>query len=686
MNNTKVVRKSLAGLQDMVLGIDNVQQNRSGNSVSMIPIHLFAPVRTELALADTAPELVGGLAVITDGIDYTYYVYSQSATTGGIKSTVEAGSWLLFNSGNYEQVSFRKLKSFVKGNTLNYTNDVLYNEADTKWYRWAGTLPKVVPANSTLASTGGVSDTTWVEVNLDALRGLLLSTEGASNVFTASGVSVEEALGSLTDLSLGRTLRALPTKFSKNFVQPLLAGVNPQGLAEDANYWYITEDVSVDINVAYLCQVSRISKLTNIKTTLSTLIGSHGQGIGVLPDGRVFVGGSANSKVAYVNFDTNAVIEQDCVGLYKDFPFCYDAKSDLIYQLQDNNATSANMTRLAVLNRSAGFVSDFSLDRTFVKEGYPQGIATDGVSLYMSCGGSYISTTGGTWNNYWTLYRTSLGGVILDRLVYRRTSMGKILGYIGDTTTVHEPQGLSLYNNKLTLMQYIGNVDGTSTAIFTEDVSGIQVRSIPFNRGVEYWNLDMLGIDPVSLTGVDALRAILVNMVDSSSVTFSLDNTTGLAAATGIAFGVCTLTKINANRAYAVSVESSSGLSATAPRGKTTIVHINGAYQAAPQFVESNLGSLTLSYDASIVLVTGAKAIAAINYCSEAIFNFTNDVGTNPVTTYKFSRQEIDYYRTNSIAMLVESGTSYASISFTTTGITVNTVTGNFILRRVLTH
>lgn len=37
-------------------------------------------------------------------------------------------------------------------------------EADGNYYQWKGSLPKVVPANSTPTSTGGISDTAWKNV------------------------------------------------------------------------------------------------------------------------------------------------------------------------------------------------------------------------------------------------------------------------------------------------------------------------------------------------------------------------------------------------------------------------------------------------------------------------------------------------------------------------------------------
>ncbi|MGI8464858.1 hypothetical protein [Pectobacterium punjabense] len=55
-------------------------------------------------------------------------------------------------------------KSFELGNTLSHPNEVLLSEGDGEYYRWDGSLPKVVSAGSTPESTGGVGEGAWVGV------------------------------------------------------------------------------------------------------------------------------------------------------------------------------------------------------------------------------------------------------------------------------------------------------------------------------------------------------------------------------------------------------------------------------------------------------------------------------------------------------------------------------------------
>ncbi|ENQ9603018.1 TPA: hypothetical protein ACSRV8_004317 [Enterobacter hormaechei subsp. steigerwaltii] len=58
-------------------------------------------------------------------------------------------------------------KTFTTGATINKPNEVLLNTADGEYYKWTGSFlsgPKVVPANSTPESTGGIGPGAWLSV------------------------------------------------------------------------------------------------------------------------------------------------------------------------------------------------------------------------------------------------------------------------------------------------------------------------------------------------------------------------------------------------------------------------------------------------------------------------------------------------------------------------------------------
>lgn len=80
-------------------------------------------------------------------------------------------------------------KTFTTGATINNPNEVLLNTADGEYFKWTGSFasgPKVVPANSTPASTGGIAPGAWIGVGDASLRAALASVSGAGLV----GVSV----------------------------------------------------------------------------------------------------------------------------------------------------------------------------------------------------------------------------------------------------------------------------------------------------------------------------------------------------------------------------------------------------------------------------------------------------------------------------------------------------------------
>lgn len=71
--------------------------------------------------------------------------------------------------------------SFTTGATISNPNEVLFNEGDNEYYKWTGSFSsgsKVVPANSTPESTGGVGAGKWLGVSDATLRGELSRADG----------------------------------------------------------------------------------------------------------------------------------------------------------------------------------------------------------------------------------------------------------------------------------------------------------------------------------------------------------------------------------------------------------------------------------------------------------------------------------------------------------------------------
>lgn len=91
---------------------------------------------------------------------------------------------------------------------------------DGDWYYWEGALPKVIPAGSTPASTGGVANGAWRPVGDITLRGQLASSAGASLV----GVSPSGTVQNFYDNQ---------SKRNTSWTTPFLYGAVGDGVADD---------------------------------------------------------------------------------------------------------------------------------------------------------------------------------------------------------------------------------------------------------------------------------------------------------------------------------------------------------------------------------------------------------------------------------------------------------------------
>ncbi|MGQ3942317.1 hypothetical protein ACTJMV_06335, partial [Enterobacter hormaechei] len=92
------------------------------------------------------------------------------------------------------------LDSFEDGNTLTLPNQILRLEATGEYYRWDGSFPKVVPANSTPESTGGIGTGKWLSVGDASLRAALAATGGVDLVNGAAKQTDVDKLYDRTDV------------------------------------------------------------------------------------------------------------------------------------------------------------------------------------------------------------------------------------------------------------------------------------------------------------------------------------------------------------------------------------------------------------------------------------------------------------------------------------------------------
>lgn len=127
---------------------------------------------------------------------------------------------------------FVTIDSFELGATITQRNQALRHAADGKLYRWAGDLPKVVPANSTPTSSGGMGDNAWLEVSDTALRQELTHPDIGAAMMARGVVAVD----SIADLL------ALPEGQRKEGLRYLARGYQPgSDIGIGVYYWDSTK-------------------------------------------------------------------------------------------------------------------------------------------------------------------------------------------------------------------------------------------------------------------------------------------------------------------------------------------------------------------------------------------------------------------------------------------------------------
>ena len=133
-----------------------------------------------------AEVITGKAGGVAGGIDIDY---ATNQVTGQTQKTLPA----VLRDAGFRPASF----TFTSGGTLNVGDAdmaVLWPApgGDGQYYAWHGSLPKTIPAGSTPATTGGVSDTAWKPIGDITLRGELAgagrfvffsSPEGFKNFF-----------------------------------------------------------------------------------------------------------------------------------------------------------------------------------------------------------------------------------------------------------------------------------------------------------------------------------------------------------------------------------------------------------------------------------------------------------------------------------------------------------------------
>lgn len=137
----------------------------------------------------------------------TSLVYTYVDRFGNEHYTIEGLRWLAQQA--VAQYGWIPIGTFQDGATLTLPNQILKDTTDGEYYRWDGALPKVVPAGSTPASTGGTGVGAWISVGDSTLRALLASATGAQQIGTNHRGTLQQDLDAIDIRTSGQPISAL---------------------------------------------------------------------------------------------------------------------------------------------------------------------------------------------------------------------------------------------------------------------------------------------------------------------------------------------------------------------------------------------------------------------------------------------------------------------------------------------
>ena len=165
--------------------------------------------------------------------------YATNPVTGRTQKTLPA----VLRDAGYTIASF----TFTTGGTL-AANDVgalvLWPgpSGDGQYYSWAGAYPKIIPANSTPSSAGGISATGWKLIDGVALRQQLANENGSAIVqyrYKDLSTTAKRTVGSKLDDSVslwdfhcdssGNVIQPGPTVDSRPYIQAAINYLNSVG-------------------------------------------------------------------------------------------------------------------------------------------------------------------------------------------------------------------------------------------------------------------------------------------------------------------------------------------------------------------------------------------------------------------------------------------------------------------------
>lgn len=129
---------------------------------------------------------LGGYRVIYDKTTQRAYSLPTDISSGTTAISLGTDAVLVHSQGSVDlgELGVQREEfitvpgSFTTGATITTKNEVLTDISGL--YRWGSDLPKIIPIDSSIDSTGGIADTAWISVGIASLRSQISDPEGAT--------------------------------------------------------------------------------------------------------------------------------------------------------------------------------------------------------------------------------------------------------------------------------------------------------------------------------------------------------------------------------------------------------------------------------------------------------------------------------------------------------------------------
>lgn len=129
---------------------------------------------------------LGGYKVIYDKTTQRAYSLPTDISSGTTAISLGTDAVLVHSQGSVDlgELGVQREEfitvpgSFTTGATITTKNEVLTDISGL--YRWGSDLPKIIPIDSSIDSTGGIADTAWISVGIASLRSQISDPEGAT--------------------------------------------------------------------------------------------------------------------------------------------------------------------------------------------------------------------------------------------------------------------------------------------------------------------------------------------------------------------------------------------------------------------------------------------------------------------------------------------------------------------------